>query len=36
MLAPYGLIETGKYWAGDLDTKNHLVSPIYGDYPNTR
>ena len=31
MLASYGLIELGKLWAGDLDAKDPLVSPLYGD-----
>lgn len=34
MLAPYGLIECGKYWAGDLDTTDYKVSPIFGDFTN--
>lgn len=31
MLSAYGLVEMGKYWAGDLDLKDYHVSPIYGD-----
>lgn len=31
MLEPEGLQMAGKAWAGHLDTKNYLVSPIYGD-----
>ena len=31
ILGEIGLKEIGKSWAGDLDTKNYLVSPIYGD-----
>lgn len=30
-LDAYGLVELGKLWAADLDTKDPLVSPIYGD-----
>ena len=32
MLSPYGLIEAGKYWAGDLDTSDYRISPIFGDF----
>ena len=31
MLGVDGLIEMGKAWAGDLDTKDYRVSPLYGD-----
>ena len=31
MLSCYGLIELGKLWAGVLDPKDPLVSPLYGD-----
>lgn len=31
MLNSYGLIELGKLWAGELDTKDPLVSPLYGE-----
>lgn len=30
-LGEISLKEMGKSWAGDLDTKDHLVSPLYGD-----
>lgn len=30
-LASYGLIECGKMWAGELDTRNRKISPIYYD-----
>jgi acetyl esterase/lipase len=32
MLEPDGARVAGKMWAGKLDTKNYLVSPIYGDF----
>ena len=31
ILGEIGLREIGKSWAGDLDTKDYRVSPIYGD-----
>lgn len=31
MLSSYGLIELGKLWAGELDTKDPSVSPLYGE-----
>lgn len=31
MLSAYGLVEMGKYWAGDLDLKDYRISPIFGD-----
>ena len=31
ILGDIGLREIGKSWAGDLDTKDYKVSPIYGD-----
>jgi pimeloyl-ACP methyl ester carboxylesterase len=31
MLNSYGLIELGKLWAGELDTKDPSVSPLYGE-----
>lgn len=31
MLGIDGLREMGNSWAGDLDTKNYMVSPLYGD-----
>lgn len=31
MLGVDGLIEMGKAWAGDFDTKDYKVSPLYGD-----
>lgn len=31
MLQSYGLVELGKLWAGDLDAKDPLVSPLYGE-----
>ena len=31
ILGEIGLKEIGKSWAGDLDTKDYRVSPIYGD-----
>lgn len=31
MLSAYGLAEMGKCWAGDLDTQDYKVSPIFGD-----
>ncbi|MBQ2962997.1 alpha/beta hydrolase [Methanobrevibacter sp.] len=31
ILGEVGLREIGKEWAGDLDTKDYKVSPIYGD-----
>lgn len=31
ILGEIGLREIGKSWAGDLNTKDYLVSPIYGD-----
>lgn len=32
MLAPYGLVECGKYWSGNLETNDYRISPIYGDF----
>ena len=34
ILGEVGLKEIGKSWAGDLDTKNYRVSPLYGDPSN--
>ena len=34
ILGKIGLKEIGKAWAGDLDTKNYKVSPLYGDNEN--
>lgn len=37
MLGVPGLIEMGRVWAGELDTKDPRVSPVYGDmsaFPN--
>lgn len=31
LLAPYGLKRMGAIWAGDTDTTDYHVSPIYGD-----
>ncbi|MDE6666864.1 MAG: alpha/beta hydrolase [Clostridia bacterium] len=31
MIACYGAIKMGKLWAGDLDTKDYRISPIYGN-----
>ena len=31
ILGEIGLVEIGKSWAGELDTKNYLVSPLFGD-----
>lgn len=31
ILGEIGLKEIGKSWAGDLDTKDYLVSPLFGD-----
>ena len=31
VLGEVGLREIGKSWAGDLDTKDYRVSPLYGD-----
>lgn len=31
MLSAYGLAEMGKCWAGELDTQDYRVSPIFGD-----
>lgn len=31
MLAAPGLVEAGRLWAGDLDPRDPLVSPLYGD-----
>jgi len=31
ILGETGLREIGKYWAGDLDTKDYRVSPLFGD-----
>lgn len=31
ILGEIGLKEIGKSWAGDLDTKDYMVSPLYGD-----
>lgn len=31
MLGVDGLIEMGKAWAGDLDTKDYRISPLYGN-----
>ena len=32
ILGDVGLREIGKSWAGDLDTKDYRVSPLYGDF----
>lgn len=34
MLDIYGAKEIGEMWAGELDTKDPLVSPIYGTFEN--
>ncbi|MBR2557758.1 MAG: alpha/beta hydrolase [Methanobrevibacter sp.] len=34
ILGEIGLKEVGKSWAGDLDTKDYKVSPLYGDKTN--
>ena len=34
MLSIYGLVESGKIWASNLDLKDYKVSPIYGDLEN--
>ena len=34
ILGEIGLREIGKSWAGDLDTKDYRVSPIFGDNTN--
>lgn len=34
MLSIFGLKESGKLWAGDLDVKDYKVSPIYGNLSN--
>ncbi|MBQ2831237.1 alpha/beta hydrolase fold domain-containing protein [Methanobrevibacter sp.] len=34
ILGEVGLREIGKKWAGDLDTKNYKVSPLFGDNEN--
>ena len=34
ILGEVGLRQIGKSWAGDLDTKNYNVSPLYGDNTN--
>jgi len=34
ILGEVGLKEIGKYWAGDLSTKDYKVSPLYGDNSN--
>jgi acetyl esterase/lipase len=31
ILGEIGLREIGKSWAGNLDTKNYMVSPLFGD-----
>ena len=31
ILVSYGLKKIGKLWANDLDVKNYMVSPLYGD-----
>jgi monoterpene epsilon-lactone hydrolase len=31
MLAVPGLVEAGRLWAGDLDVRDPLISPLYGD-----
>ena len=31
MLSAYGLAEMGKCWAGELDTQDYRVSPIFGE-----
>jgi monoterpene epsilon-lactone hydrolase len=31
MIAPAGLAEAGRLWAGDLDVRDPLVSPLFGD-----
>ena len=36
MLSAYGLIEMGRYWAGDIDLTDYRVSPIYGDISSLR
>jgi epsilon-lactone hydrolase len=34
LLGKPGLIQAGKFYAGELDTKNELLSPIYGNIKN--
>jgi len=34
MLGAAGLIEAGKMWAGELDPRSPLVSPLFGDLAN--
>ncbi|WP_407414561.1 alpha/beta hydrolase fold domain-containing protein [Methanobrevibacter sp.] len=34
ILGEIGLIEIGKSWAGNIDTKDYRVSPLYGDKSN--
>ena len=34
ILGDIGLREIGKVWAGDLDTKDYRVSPLFGDNTN--
>ena len=31
LLAPYGLIEAGRWWAGGTDTKDPMLSPLFAD-----
>lgn len=31
MTSTYGLVECGKMWKGELDSKDYRISPIYGD-----
>jgi len=31
MIAPAGLAAAGRWWAGDLDPRSSLVSPLFGD-----
>ena len=31
MLSAYGLVEMGRYWAGELDLQDYRISPIFGD-----
>ncbi|AMM22038.1 hypothetical protein AX769_20155 [Frondihabitans sp. PAMC 28766] len=31
LIAPLGLVEAGRLWAGDLDVRDPRVSPLYGD-----
>jgi len=34
ILSRCGLVEIGKYWAGDLDVKDYKLSPIFGNLVN--